>query len=101
MPDRRAKSAKNLQDTYPHRPPIDGRPTSFTSAPLRREAERGWEESDRSAAEGVKRRNDKARAHKLRRQTARDKDALIARLTRKVAQLEEQLAKLLRRPKGD
>ena len=101
MADRRVNSAKNLPNpTSPK--PLKGRPpgSDLTSEPLRREAERGWEESDRSAAKGVQRRNDKARAHKIRRQTDRDKDELIARLTQRVAQLEEELAKHRRR-RGD
>ena len=73
----------------------------FTSEPLRREAERGWEESDRTAAEGIRRRKNKARAHKLRRQTAREKDELIARLEKKVARLEEELAKHLKPRRHD
>jgi len=94
MTKRRAKNADNLNNPEPR----DGLARAhFNSEPLRREAERGWEESDRSAAKGVQRRNNKARAHKLRRQSAREKDQLIARLTQKVARLEAELAKHLKR----
>ena len=68
-------------------------PEGFRAEPLRQEAERGWEESDKSAANGTRRRAEKVRAQKLRRQSAREKDALIARLTERVARLEEELAK--------
>ena len=97
MTRRRAKNARNLDAPKPGNICTGGQPRAdFTSEPLRREAERGWEESDRSAAKGIERRNNKARAHKRRRQTAREKDALIARLTQKVARLEKELAKHLK-----
>ena len=102
MTRRRAKNARNLDAPKPGNICTDGKPRAdFTSESLRREAERGWEESDRSAAKGIERRNIKARAHKRRRQTAREKDALIARLTQKVARLEEELAKHARRRPHD
>jgi len=86
------------QNRFPKRghTPVGGpHGSGFTAGPLRREAERGWEESDRSAAKGIQRRGDKARAHKLRRQTSRHKDELIARLRKRIAHLEEELAKYL------
>jgi hypothetical protein len=98
MSKRRAKNTDNLNAPKPGNIYTDGQARArFTSEPLRREAERGWEESDRSAAKGIERRNNKARAHKRRRQTTREKDQLIARLTQKVARLEAELAKHLKR----
>ena len=94
MTKRRVKNPGNLNNPEPRHALARAH---FTSEPLRREAERGWEESDRSTAKGVQRRNNKARAHKLRRQSAREKDQLIARLTQKVARLEAELAKHLKR----
>jgi hypothetical protein len=67
----------------------------LSSEPLRQEAERGWEESDRSAAKGIRRRSKKAEAHKRRRERSGAKDDVIARLSERVDQLERQLAEHL------
>jgi hypothetical protein len=76
-------------------------PAGFRADPLRREAERGWAQSDESAAHGMQRRNKKARAQKLRRKVSRAKDDLIANLTERVTRLEAELAKLLKRRNDD
>ena len=76
-------------------------PAAYRSEPLRHEAERVWDESDRSTATGLERRNKRSQAQKLRRQSSREKDDLIARLSEKVARLEGELARYLQRHKAE
>jgi hypothetical protein len=61
--------------------PLD---TTLISDPLRREAERGWAESERGAAKAKRQRQVKARARTKRRETARRQKDEIAHLKGKL-----------------
>jgi len=98
MIKRRGKNTKSPDDRpEPAKTSRNRQGDGFSYEPLRQEAERGWEDSARSAADGNQRRNKKARGHKLRREASRAKDELIARLAQRVARLEQELAKYLKR----
>lgn len=69
--------------------------TALASDALRREAELRWAQSERSANHRQRRGQAKSRARAQRRQSDAELKAEIARLTKKLAETERELTKLI------